>query len=135
MTLLARRILHTGRWPASWKLHWILPLYKRKFVFQAGNYRGVHLTSQLSKVVERLLAVHLTKHFETSEAYGKNQFVYRRGWGYKNALALNTLTWLWNLNAGQKTGVYYSDVEGVFDRVEDLRLLQKLLGWGFVATF
>ena len=52
--MLTERILERGVWPASWTVHWIVPLYKKKSVFAAGNYRGIHLTSQPSKVVERL---------------------------------------------------------------------------------
>ena len=36
-------------------MHWIVPIYKTKAIFQPGNYRGVHLTAQLSKVMERFL--------------------------------------------------------------------------------
>ena len=53
--LPAQRILNTGRWPALWTLHWIVPLYKKKSVFDPGSYRAVRLTAQLSKSVERLL--------------------------------------------------------------------------------
>jgi hypothetical protein len=42
---LARVILETGRWPECWLLHWIVPLHKRKATWNAGNYRGVHLTA------------------------------------------------------------------------------------------
>ena len=28
---LARRIVQTGKWPSSWKVHWICPLHKCKF--------------------------------------------------------------------------------------------------------
>ena len=52
---LAERILETGEWPAIWRDHWVAPIFKRHAVFEAKNYRGVHLTAQLSKVVERLL--------------------------------------------------------------------------------
>ena len=52
---LAKRILAEGRWPETWIEHWIVPLHKRKNVYLAGNYRGVHLTAQLSKAMERLL--------------------------------------------------------------------------------
>ena len=54
---LTQRIPDTGRWPALWTLHWIVPLHKKKSVFDPGNYRGLHLTAQLSKAVERLMKV------------------------------------------------------------------------------
>ena len=49
-------ILALGEWPALWMIHWVVPLFKRKSVYDAANYRGIHLTSQISKVVERVIA-------------------------------------------------------------------------------
>ena len=49
-------ILAFGEWPALWMIHWVVPLFKRKSVYDAANYRGIHLTSQTSKVVERVIA-------------------------------------------------------------------------------
>ena len=34
--------------------HWVVPLHKKDTVYVASNYRGVPLTSQLSKAMERL---------------------------------------------------------------------------------
>ena len=126
VALLGRKVVEEEHWPSLWKVHWILPLYKKKTVFDPANYRGVHLTSQVAKVVERLVGVHLDKFFKDSGAFGPNQFAYRKAFGYKDALALNTLTWLWSLALGRKTGLYCSDVSGAFDRVEEERLLHKL---------
>lgn len=54
-------ILRTGIWPDSWKQHRIVPLYKKNAPSNPENYRGVHITSQLSKVVERSLAIYLCR--------------------------------------------------------------------------
>ena len=81
-------------------------------------------------MVERLLGLHLTPFFDETGAFRPNQFTYTCGRGYKDALAVNTLTWVWTLSAGWKTAVYCSDVSGAFDRVEDTRLLTKLFGKG-----
>ena len=50
--LLLTCILETGVWPQFWREHWIVPLYKKKSVYNPSNYRGIHLTAQLSKVIE-----------------------------------------------------------------------------------
>ena len=50
--LLAKSIFDNGRWPDVWRLHWIHPLYKKKSRADPGNYRGIHLTAQISKVIE-----------------------------------------------------------------------------------
>ena len=49
-----RRILSERRWPDAWRLHYLIPIYKKNSVYQPGNYRGIHLTSILSKVAERV---------------------------------------------------------------------------------
>ena len=52
--LLTMCILNCGVWPQIWMKHWLAPLFKKKSVYNPGNYRGIHLTAQLSKVVERM---------------------------------------------------------------------------------
>ena len=49
-------ILYVGEWPAILMVHWVVPLHKNKSVCDAWNYRGIHLTSRLSKAAERILA-------------------------------------------------------------------------------
>ena len=88
---LTRKVLATGEWPDDWRIHWVTPLYKKKEVWNAKNYRGVHLTAQLSKVVERVLASFLTPFFQVTGAYGQNQFAYSQKRGCKDLLALNVL--------------------------------------------
>ena len=38
-------ILIVGEWPALWMTHWVVPLFKRKSVYDAAEYRGIRLTS------------------------------------------------------------------------------------------
>ena len=55
LTLLTRAILHQGVWPQAWRVHRLLPLHKKKAKSDPTNYKGIHITAQLSKVVERAL--------------------------------------------------------------------------------
>ena len=123
---LGRLLLDSGHWPKKWRTHWVFPLYKRKAVHDPSNYRGIHLSSQVSKVLERLLGRFFLPLLEVEGAFGQNQFAYRRGRGCKDALAHNMLQWLWWLHCGKKVGLYCSDVSGAFDRVPTSRLLEKL---------
>ena len=52
---LCRLLLLRGVWPESWRVHWLCPLHKRGAMSAGNNYRGVHLTSILSKIVERAI--------------------------------------------------------------------------------
>ena len=92
VTALVRRIVQTGVWPSPWLRHWITPLYKKKAVYDARNYRGVHLTAQLSKVCERMVQVTYVPFLIATVAFGPNQFAYSPGRGSCDAVAILVLT-------------------------------------------
>ena len=130
--MLANQILRAGRWPEMWLRHWIVPLYKKKAVFDPNNYRGVHMTAQLSKVVERLLGLlWLPDLARQPELCGPNQFAYLPERGARDALAVMVITWLLGFQRGQKFGLHCSDVSGAFDKVDAGRLQKKLKAKGF----
>ena len=132
LLLLACQILRTGCWPSLWLMHWIVPLHKKHAVFKPGNYRGIHLTAQLSKVMERLLGrLWLPDLAKQPSLCGPNQFAYLPEKGARDALAVMVCTWLLGFQQGQKFGLYCSDVSGAFDKVDAQRLLAKLRGKGF----
>jgi len=115
---LTNRILECGRWPSLWILHWIVPLFKKKNVFDAKNYRGIHLTAQLSKVAERILKQLYVPYLASTVSFGPNQFAYTEGRGARDAVAHLVMTWIKALAGRHKIGVYYSDVSGAFDCVK-----------------
>ena len=88
ITMLARIVFNQGRWPVIWRMHWIHPLHKRNSKADPNNYRGVHLTSQISKVVERLIKKMIDPYLEKTIGYGENQFTYRTERGARDVLAL-----------------------------------------------
>ena len=110
--------------------HWVCPIHKRKAVCAPSNYRGVHLTPQLSKVVERVLQSMWVPSLVRSGAFGENQFAYLPGRGTRDALALAVLTWIKGFSHGQRFAVYCSDVSGAFDKVQKIRLVGKLQASG-----
>ena len=126
VTLLTRKLLSEGRWPNCWRTHWVQSIFKKESRAEAKNYRGVHLTPQLSKVVERTVSSLLVPWLETQGAFGPNQYAYRKGRGYKDVLAINVCSWILSLEEGFLVGLYCSDVSGAFDRVEHERLGDKL---------
>ena len=92
VTYLILRILQMTLWPDGWREHWVAPMFNKGAVFDAANYRGIHLTAQLSKVAERMLKLLLEPFMEGREtggtcapspkgmeAFGHNQFAYRAG--------------------------------------------------------
>jgi hypothetical protein len=95
-------ILKTGTWPTAWLEHWVVPLYKKKNVYCPDNYRGIHLTAQLSKVAERLIRSLYRPFITLCNSFGHNQFAYTPGRGARDALAVMVLTWARALAAKRK---------------------------------
>ena len=124
--MLTLLIIASGIWPDIWLQHWVVPLHKKKSVYDPKNYRGIHLTAQLSKVVERLLKGLVVPYISRTVAYGPNQFAYTTGRGARDALAMLVLKWIVALAQGKRIAVYCSDVSGAFDRVSADRLVAKL---------
>ena len=69
IVLLARLCFSQGRWPRIWSSHWVAPIFKRGSVHDPGKYRGVHLTSVVSKVVERLPAKTFVSFLDGARAF------------------------------------------------------------------
>ena len=130
VSLLVRIILQFGVWPTFWKLHWIHPLHKRASRSNPKQYRGLHLTAQLSKVVERILGQMWRPFLAKTMAYGQYQFAYIPKHGYRDALCFTVCLWIWALGTKKRIGVYCSDVAGAFDRVDAQRLVLKLQAKG-----
>lgn len=64
LVMLIRLIFITGHWPECWCIHRLTPIFKRKAVFDPNNYRGVHITSQLGKTVERVILGITSRFYE-----------------------------------------------------------------------
>ena len=126
VTMLTRKMLSEGSWPHCWRTHWVQAIHKRDSKAQGKNYRGVHLTPQLSKVVERAIGSLLVPWLEQVGAFGPHQYAYTKGRGYKDVLAINVCSWLLAMEQGLAVAIYASDVSGAFDRVSKTRLGEKL---------
>ena len=57
IAMICRRLFNEGIWPQCWRLHWLIPLFKKGSVFDSLKYRDIHLTSIMSKTVERVIGV------------------------------------------------------------------------------
>ena len=118
IAVLVRYLLRIGCWPQIWRLHRIQALFKKGAVSVPSNYRGVHLTNIVSKVVERAIASVLVPYFDRIGAFGSDQWAFRKQHSCKDLVALLVCRWLWALDNGFKVGIYLSDIAGAFDRVD-----------------
>ena len=94
------------------------------------NYRGVHLTSQLARVIERLIQMLCRPALMSEISIGANQFAYCQGRGSRDALAFLVLSWLKAFQEKARVALYMSDVSAAFDRVFTPRMIEKLRSKG-----
>ena len=126
VTLLARAMVATESWPEFWRQHWVQPLHKKNSRAEPGNYRGIHLTPQLSKVLERIIAKTFLPWVNRNAKFGEHQYAYGTNRSHRDALAVNVFSWLLHLEDGDIVALFCSDVSGAFDRVRRARLMAKL---------
>ena len=133
-THVVRRLFYEACWPKIWRHHMIVPIFKRGAAFQPGNYRGVHLTTVLSKVAEKMIGLHLVP-FLRKTAFGDNQWAFTAGIGSRDLVTMLLMSWILNVCLDKKVGAYLSDISGAFDRVFKPYLLSKLHGFGVGDDF
>ena len=132
---VCRRLYAEACWPQAWKIHHICPLYKRGSAFLAGNYRGVHLTTILSKIAERFIGAPLMQFLHSGGKFGKNQWAFTPGLSARDLVTALTMSWILGICTGNKIGGYLSDITGAFDRVFKDYLLAKLQAAGVGANY
>ena len=128
-TIVVRRLFHEGCWPTVWKRHLICPIFKRGAAFKPENYRGVHLTTILSKIAEKMVGAHLVPYLQRA-AYGDSHWAFTTGLSSKDLVAMLMLSFILAICTGKKIGCFLSDISGAFDRVCKEILISKLQGRG-----
>ena len=128
-TKIVRRLFYQACWPSAWKYHLLVPIFKKGAAFLPGNYRGVHLTTVLSKVAERLLGIHLVPYLRRT-AFGENQWAFTAGLSSRDLVTMLMMSWILAICSGKKVGAFLSDISGAFDKVFKPYLLAKLQGYG-----
>ena len=112
----------------------MVPLYKEGSRFDPCNYRGIHLTTILSKVAERVICNPLM-HFLRERCFGNAQWAFRHKAGARDLVTVKVARWLLHVCQGRKVGVYLADISGACDKVCHERLMAKLSALGVAPGF
>ncbi|KAF2363975.1 Reverse transcriptase domain [Trinorchestia longiramus] len=73
LTNIFNRFLETGIVPDDWKRANVTPIFKKGNKQIPNNYRPISLTSVISKTIERLLKVRITKHLNDQNLINDTQ--------------------------------------------------------------
>ena len=117
--------------PDCWKLARIVPLHKKGPTNVASNYRPISLTSNICKVMEKIIGAQIWKYFTEHDLISKKQFGFQKNSSTTMQLLQCYNTWVKNQNNGIGSDAIYIDYSKAFDSVVHNKLLCKLKSYGF----
>ena len=130
LAILFTKSMECGLIPNDWRLSSVTPIYKGKGMkSQPGNYRPVSLTSNVCKLMEKVINRELSRHLENG-VLNNSQHGFRRGRSCQTNLIefFDKLTqWI---DEGECVDVLYLDFQKAFDKVDHGRLMVKLAAAG-----
>ncbi|GAB0197704.1 mitochondrial enolase superfamily member 1 [Grus japonensis] len=120
----------TGEVPVDWRLANVMPIYKKGWKEDLGNYRPVSLTLVLGKVMEQIILSAITWHIQDNQVIRPSQH-----WFMKGRSCLTNLISFWDKVAhlgdeGKAVDVIYLDSSKAFDTISYIILLEKPVAHG-----
>ena len=129
LSVVFRRLVRLGSFPAWWRQPNVTPIPKGQPSFFVANYRPISITSVLSKVFEGLVSVRLGRFMERSGVLPTTQFTYRKGLGTCDALLSLSHTLQSALKSGQEVRILQIDLGAAFDRVNHQEFCISFVLW------
>src|SRR6218665_3282926 len=125
LSLLFNQILVHGRVPTSFGLSIIIPVEKGPTLDKGNsdNYRGITLSSNLSKLFEMCLLEHYCSYFQTSNL----QFGFKKGVGCSHAIFAVRAVVDYFTRYGSSVNLCALDMSKAFDKVNHYALFNKLM--------
>ena len=130
LAMLFRKSLDEMKIPNDWRLSNVTPIYKQKgSKSDPGNYRPVSLTSNVCKLMERVVNVELSDFLE-KRVLSNTQHGFRKGRSCQtNLIEFQDKVTGW-IDDGNSVDVLYVDFKKAFDKVDHGRLITKLKAAG-----
>ena len=118
--------MNTGELPASWKMAYVMPIFKKGDRHNPANYRPINLTCNPCKCMEKIIAKELTNFLIVNNIIPESQHGFLPGRSTVSNLLQCVNTWTQDHDGNVPIDVVYLDFEKAFDRVPIQRLLTKL---------
>jgi hypothetical protein len=131
LAFIFRHSFLNGVVPQMWKAASITPIAKIKNSAAPNDYRPISITSNVCKVMEKVIAKQLLEHCSKIKIFDNYQFGFVPGKSAEQQLLQCLNDWTINGELKIPTDVIYIDFAKAFDRVARKKLLQKLKKLGF----
>ena len=130
LTRIFKESLRSGTVPTDWKLAHVTPIHKSGPKHDVNNYRPISLTCICSKIMERILASNISKHFEQHSTLSDCQHGFRQKRSCETQLIGFFDDLARNMQNGGQIDIIIMDFSKAFDKVPHKRLLYKLADLG-----
>lgn len=132
LTILLNGCIKLSHFPTQWKSAIVIGIPKpKKDVTNPDNYRPISLLSSISKIFEKVLLRHITRHMEEHNILKNEQFGFRRGHSTCHQLKRMVTNIKREIDLKKSVGMILLDIEKAFDSVWHDGLLYKLSHFGF----
>ena len=128
IAILFNESLQTGDLPDGFKLGHVMPKLKpgKTDTSLPSSYRGITLTSILSKVLERVVYNQVNTFLNDKHALNEQQYGFRKGRSCADLLTATVDDWLLARDRKQTTAIVFLDLSKSFDNVQHEQLLLHL---------
>ena len=128
IAILFNESLQTGDLPDEFKLGHVIPILKpgKTDTSLPSSYRGITLTSMLSKVLEKVVYNQVNTFLNDTHALNEQQYGFRKGRSCVDLLTATVDDWLLARDRKLTAAIVFLDLSKAFDNVQHEQLLLHL---------
>ena len=126
LCIIFNQSIQSSSVPQDWRDANVVPLHKKGSRYDRKNYRPVSLTSQVVKIMERLILDRMLELLEKNGTINCNQHGFQAKCSCVSQMLLCLNDWTSSFDNYIQTDVIYLDFSKAFDSVPHKRLLMKL---------
>jgi len=126
LSIICQQSWQTGEIPDDWRITSVIPIYKKGWKEDPGNYRPASLTSVPGKVMEQFILSVLTGHVKDNQGIRPSQHGFMKGRSCLRNLISCYDQVAHLVDEGKAAEVVCLDCRKAFDTVPHNTLLEKL---------